>query len=276
MREMTGFERFLLFLPIPGDLFFGLAPLLAPVFLARSLGYSGDDPYLMRLAGAATLGYAVALVFGVTRGNWLEARFLVIATLVYSVGALYACAVAFATGVAQPIAGVIIANSVVELVAAVWLLVRFRAVHGGSPDIPTPGVAVVIIAVVAALVTGVPALLLPQPVGHLLGYQVTDVIVLTLAGAATVGYAVMGAFELRSRHWTEMRLPVLMAMVFNGAGLLATVVNFVDGGPILLPLVVLVATVVVTPAAAIALRRFGMSAASQSDARAQEVGVAPA
>ncbi len=42
---MTGFERFLLFLPIPGDVFFGLAPLLAPVLLARSLGYSGDDPY---------------------------------------------------------------------------------------------------------------------------------------------------------------------------------------------------------------------------------------
>jgi len=74
---------------------------------------------------------------------------------------------------------------------------------------------------------------------------------------ATCGYAVMGLFELRSRNWTEMRLPIFMALIFNGAGLVATVANFVEGGPILLPLVVLVATLIVTPAAAIALRRFG-------------------
>jgi hypothetical protein len=113
--RMSGFERFLLFLPIPGALFFGLAPLLAPVLLARALGYSGDDPYLMRLAGAATLGYAGALAVGVWRGNWLEARFLVIATLVYSLCALFACAVAYASGAAQPIVAVIVLNSLMEL-----------------------------------------------------------------------------------------------------------------------------------------------------------------
>ncbi|HLZ25066.1 MAG TPA: hypothetical protein VKQ30_23335, partial [Ktedonobacterales bacterium] len=67
----------------------------------------------------------------------------------------------------------------------VWLLVRLRAVLGGSQQFRRQGVAVV-----AASVTGLPALLLPQSVGHLLGYKVTDVIVLTLAGAATCGYAV--------------------------------------------------------------------------------------
>ena len=35
-------------------------------------------------------------------------------------------------------------------------------------------------------------------------------IVLTLAGAATCGYAAVGAVELRSRHMAEMRLPVLI------------------------------------------------------------------
>jgi len=245
-----------------GDLFFGLAPLVVPVQLAKSLGYSGDDPYLTRLAGAATLGYAVALGFAVWRGNWLEARFVVVATLVYSLGALFACAVAFASGVAQSIVTVIVANSLMELAICVWLLYRFREVHGGSPDIPRSGVVLVVIATVAALVTGLPALLLPQPVGHPLGYRVTDAIILTLAGAATCGYAAMGALELRSRHWAEMRLPVLMAMIFNGAGLLATVVSFLEGGPILLPVVVLLATVIVTPGAVIALRRFGLAESS--------------
>jgi phosphotransferase system glucose/maltose/N-acetylglucosamine-specific IIC component len=184
---------------------------------------------------------------------------VVVATLVYSLGALYSCALAFGDASAQPIVSVIVANSLLELAACGWLLLRFRDQRGGLPDIPRSGVAVVVIATVAALVTGLPALLLPQPVGHVLGYRVTDVIVLRLAGAATCGYAVMGALELRSRHWGEMRLPVLMAMVFNGAGLLATLVSLPDGGPILLPAVVLLATIIVTPAAAIALRRFGLT-----------------
>ena len=56
-----------------------------------------------------------------------------------------------------------------------------------------------------------------------------------------------------------MRPPVMMAMIFNGAGLLATVTSFLERGPILLPLVVLVATVIVTPGAVIALSRFGLA-----------------
>jgi hypothetical protein len=180
----------------------------------------------------------------------------VVALLTYSVTALFACAVTIANGRAQPIVYVIIANSLMELVVTGWLLFQFRSVHGSLPDVPNAGVAVVVIAVVAALVTGGPALLLPQQAGRFLGYKVTDEIVLRLAGAATLGYFVMGAFELRSRHWAEMRLPVLMAMVFNGAGLLAPLVSLPEGGPLLLPVVVLVATLIVTPAAAIALNRY--------------------
>jgi len=273
MTRMSGFERFLMFLPVPVALFFGLAPLLAPVSLARALGYSGDDPYLMRLAGAATLGYAAALAVGVWRGNWLEARFLVVATLVYGLGALYACAVAYNTGAAQTLVALIVLNSLMELAVCAWLLLRFRVVRGGQPTIPSSGVVVVVIAVVAAFVTGVPALLLPQQVGQLLGYKVTDVIVLMLAGAATCGYGVMGSFELRSRNWMEMRLPVFMAMVFNGAALLATLVSFAEGGPILLPVVVLLATLIVTPGAAIALRRFGFG---NAPATAPAMGMASA
>ena len=242
--------------------------------MAHSLGYSGDDPYLTRLAGAATLGYAVALAFAVWQGSWLEARFVVVATLVYSLGALFACGIAFASSVALPIVTVIVANSLMELVICLWLLYHFRHVHGGWPDIPRSGVVLVVIATSAALVTGLPAWLVPQPIGHLLGYRITDAIILTLAGAATCGYAAMGALELRSRSWAEMRLPVLMAMIFNGAGLLATVVSLFGGGPSLLPLVVLWATVIVTPGAFIALRRFGLaeSRASVSAAGLAEAG----
>jgi hypothetical protein len=259
MDVMTGWQRFLLFLPIPGALGFGLGPLLLPVQMARALGYSGDDPYLTRLAGAATLGYGIALLYGVARGNWREVRLVVVALLVYSLAALLCCALAPGDGSAQPVVALIVANSILELAVCGWLLFRRRDMAPGRPNIPSSGVALVIIAVAAALVTGLPALLLPQAIGHLLGYHVTDVIILRLAGAATIGYAVMGALELRSRDWAEMRLPVLMAMVFNGAGLLATIASFIEGGPILLPVVVLLATLIVTPGAAIAIRRFGLA-----------------
>jgi hypothetical protein len=69
MDRMSGWQRLLLFLPVPGALGFGLGPLLAPVLMARALGYSGDDPYLTRLAGAATLGYGVALLLGLIRAG---------------------------------------------------------------------------------------------------------------------------------------------------------------------------------------------------------------
>ena len=62
-------------------------------------------------------------------------------------------------------------------------------------------------------------------------------------------------------------------MVFNAAGLLATLVSFVEGGSILLPLVVLVATLIVTPAAAIALRRFGIAESERLEAQVRQVRI---
>jgi hypothetical protein len=66
MTQLTRTQRLLLALPIPGALIFGLGPLVIPVLIARWLGYTGDEPYLVRLAGAATVGYAVALAIAST------------------------------------------------------------------------------------------------------------------------------------------------------------------------------------------------------------------
>ena len=54
-----------------------------------------------------------------------------------------------------------------------------------------------------------------------MGYRGTDEYVYRLAGAACFGYAVMGIQELRSLHWYDMRLPNVMALVFNGLAFLA-------------------------------------------------------
>jgi hypothetical protein len=143
-------ERVLLFLPIPGAVFFGLGPFLLPGVLIPWLGYAGDDPYIARLAGAAVFGYAVALTLAIRDGDWLASRFLVVATLVFNLAALLACAIEVASRPVQPVVPLIVANSLVQASAMAWLLVRHRASHGGKPDIPRSAVALVVFATLAA------------------------------------------------------------------------------------------------------------------------------
>jgi hypothetical protein len=59
-------------------------------------------------------------------------------------------------------------------------------------------------------------------------------------------YAIMGLFNVRSRNWKEVRLPVLMAIVFKGVSLLAAIRAVLEGDPLLMPVVVAVATFAVT------------------------------
>jgi hypothetical protein len=64
-------------------------------------------------------------------------------------------------------------------------------------------------------------LLLPATFGHAFGLPGVDVFVYRLGGAAVLGYAVLGAFEVRSRAWAEIRSAAIMVVVFNGLGAIA-------------------------------------------------------
>lgn len=101
------------------------------------------------------------------------------------------------------------------------------------------------IATILALVFGLTPLFYPQ-LNHLLGFKVTDLFLYRQAGASTLGYAVTGIFELRSRSWMEIRLPNLMAGVFNGLSFLASLLTLALGETILLPVLVAVASLAVT------------------------------
>jgi hypothetical protein len=103
-----------------------------------------------------------------------------------------------------------------------------------------------VIAIVAATVFGLLGAFLPVATTHFFGYQGTDVLLYRVAGAATLGYAVMGLVNVRSRNWHEVRLPVLMAIVFNGVSFFAALRAIVQGDPLLMPVIVGVATFAVT------------------------------
>src|SRR5436309_15224033 len=98
VSRVSNTERLLLSLALAGGAVFGLAALLIPVPLAALAGYPGNDHYIYRLAGAATLGYAVALGLALRSDEWAPVRLVVLAVLGFNLASLYACGVELAGG----------------------------------------------------------------------------------------------------------------------------------------------------------------------------------
>jgi hypothetical protein len=257
VTQLSGIERLLLVAPLAGGLVFGLLPLLLPGVLAAWTGYPGNDPYIYALAGAATFGYAVALALGIRQRAWAPVRLLVVAVLTFNLASLYGCAIEIAGGQAQPVVYLILVTSLAFVALCVALLSSRRAAPAGAPDSAPWVVWFLRIATLLAATFGLLPLLVPTLFGTLFGFKATDIFLYRQAGAATLGYAVMGVLELRSRRWEELRLPVLMAGVFNGLSFLASVVALVSGQGGWLVYPVLLASLGVTAASIVALRRNG-------------------
>jgi hypothetical protein len=85
----------------------------------------------------------------------------------------------------------------------------------------------------------------------------SDVFLIQQGGAATLGYGVMGMFELRSRAWEELRLPSIMALVVNAISLVVTILSALARESLLLPLVVFLVSTVATVGYLVLLRRQG-------------------
>jgi hypothetical protein len=221
---LTPLERWLLAIPLAGGVFFGLLPFLTPREFSTAVGYSGDDPVVARLAGAATFGYAVALFYGIRDGRWRSLRFVVLATLVFNVISIAACVIEIVAGRAQPVVYAITLADIV-IIAVTWLLLsRYGAMPEGPRDVATYLVVGLVLATIAGAVFGL-APLLPKVAGPLFGYRGTDEFIYREAGAATFGYAVMGVWELRSLRWEELQLPVLMTFVFNALAFIAVLLE---------------------------------------------------
>jgi len=114
--------RPLLWLLILAGGFFGLAAFIAPATFASLTGFAGTDVFTYRLAGAATFAYAIGLVAG-TRASWVELRIPIASTLTFNAASIFACALAIASGGAQPLVFVILLASAV-FTAGTWQLLR--------------------------------------------------------------------------------------------------------------------------------------------------------
>jgi hypothetical protein len=246
--SLNTIDRLLLVVPMIAGLFLGLAPWLITVQYANLMGYGGNDRFFYWLAGSAALGYGVSLSVGIREGSWRGLRSVVIATLVFNLVTIYACAVEAVGGTATGFIYLLAAAALVQVAITIFLLFEHRGAAFGPPNIPggLAALAVMWIAIIAASFFGTLGAFLPVATTHFFGYAGTEVFLYRLAGAATLGYAIMGLFNIRSRNWKEVRLPVLTAIVFNGVSFLAAIRAILQADPLLMPVVVALATFAVT------------------------------
>jgi hypothetical protein len=136
------------------------------------------------------------------------------------------------------------------------VLVAHRGVRAGPRDVAGWVAVVVVLATISAAVFGIGPQF-PQPFAALMGYRGTDEYLYRLSGAACFGYAAMGMSELRSLHWDDLRLPNVMALVFNGLAFLAAVFEILSGRTTLLAVLVTLAAGFFTLATALIIARRG-------------------
>ena len=233
----------------------GLPLYVFPRPFARIAGLAGDDLFIYELGGAAMLGYAVALALGLRGGSWPPVRFVILATYVFAAIAFLAGFVSFAS---NQINGTVVAVSlwaVIVAYALAQILVAHRGAVAGPRNVAGWVAVVLALATVSAAVFGLGPQL-PAPFAALMGYKGSDEYIYRLAGAACFGYAAMGIQELRSLHWDDMRLPNVMALVFNGLAFIASVFELLAGrGTLLVYLVALAAGFFTIAIGAILIRR---------------------
>ena len=239
-----------------GSLALGLPLYVFPRPFARYAGLAGDDTFIYELGGAAMIGYAGALALGVRNGAWSPIRFVILGAYVFVAIAFVAGFVSFASNQISGLVVIVSLWAVVSAWAVAQILVAHRGAVAGSRDVATWVMVVLALATLSAAVFG----LGPQaagPFAALMGYKGTDDYMYRLAGAACFGYAVMGIQELRSLHWDDMRLPNVMAIVFNGLAFLASAFEILAGRTTLLVVLVALAAGFFTIAIAAIIARRG-------------------
>jgi hypothetical protein len=223
-----------------GSFALGLPLYVFPRPFARLAGFSGDDTFIYELGGAAMLGYSVALFLGVRGGLWPRMRFVVLATYFFTAMCFLAGFIGLASGQVNGFVMVVTLWGVVVAWAVAQLLVAHRGAVAGPRDVATWVVFVLAVATLSAAVFGLGPQF-PAVFASLLGTKGTDEYVYRLAGAACLGYAAMGIQELRSLHWDDMRLPNVMALVFNGLAFIASALEILAGRVTLLAILVALA-----------------------------------
>jgi hypothetical protein len=237
--------RLLLGVQILATIVFGLVPLIVPSVFASVTGYTGDDPIIYRLAGAATSGYlAAAFIALANRVTWVNLRIPIVATLTFTALAAVASLVSLVAGDRHwVVAVVLVAATAFAILAFYWLRRDEGPPTPAGQPLTTPFRVVVGLATLSAATFGVLPLLAPGPFSSLFGVAGTDTWILRMAGAACFGYATAGVLSLVADGYDRFAVQNVAAVTFNALAAAAAWKSVIGGdGGYLAPIVALAAT----------------------------------
>jgi hypothetical protein len=242
-------------LPTLSGLAIGLFPLLLPNIFADVAQFPADDTFVYQLAGSATLGYGVVFLLGIVWGSWLAIRLPVIAVLPFNLAALTVCVVQIATTNAPYSVYLLLSPTMLLSALSLWLLWRHRGTPRPEQDLNQLSVRIFLtIGAVAAGTFGVLPLVAPQ-LGAFFHLQINAPFIVRMAGCASLGYALMTIFAQRALSSLELRLPIVMAAVFNGVAGIVAIPFIFTGSVIILPILIAPVGLAVLVGTLIGLRR---------------------
>jgi len=235
---LSAWERALLVLPALAGLVLGLFPLLLPKLFADVARFPSDDPYVYQLAGAATLGYGVALSIGLFQKHWLAVRLPVIGVLVFNLASLYACGIEIFKGHAPYSVYVVLATSLLFVAISSLFLARHSGVPRPEQELASGLVRLfLIVGAVSAATFGLLPLFVPD-IFTFFHLHINAPFVVRQAGAASLGYAVLAVLAQRALNGRELRLIGVMAAVFNGVSGVVSIPYILAGNILLLPWII--------------------------------------
>jgi hypothetical protein len=191
------------------------------------------------------------------QGDWAPLRLVVIGTLTFNLASIYACLIHIVTGTANVFVYLIFGTSIAITAITLWSLNRHPRQAQTETDVSVWYSRFLILGTILSATFGLLPLFIPSLGAKLLGFYGTDVFLIRQAGAASLGYAIMGIYGIRSGAWYELRLPLIMALVFNGFSFVASVIALFSGEPVLISVVIGAASLFVTVVGAIAYQRHG-------------------
>jgi hypothetical protein len=237
--------RILLAVQAIAAIVFGVVPLVAPASFASATGYSGDDPLVYRLAGAATAGYLIsALVALVGRRRWTDLRIPLAATLTFTAAAAVGSLLTILGGDSHLVALVVlVAAGAFAAIATYWLRQEQGSAASGGPGLDQASRVIIGLATLSAGVFGLLPLIIPVTFASLFGLAGTDVWIFRMAGSACFGYATAGLLELRAPSYRPIAVQNLAAVSFNAFAAVASWLAVASGtGGLLAPVVAVAAS----------------------------------
>ena len=235
------FKTLLVIQVVVGGLF-GIVPFFAPQIAADAGGYTGAEPFIYRLAGAAALGYAVVAALTLARPAWFRFKIPAAATYVFNAAAVVAALITLFEGDTNFWAWFILFAASAFVVILIYVTRRNEG-PGAPPEpiLDQPGRILVLVGTVAAAFFGLTPLFAASFFADLGDFDSSDLFVYRLAAAGTLGYAFGGYMSLRDGRWEAIELQNMAAIVFNAFSAIGALLYVLAGGTSIIGWLILVA-----------------------------------